>query len=112
MFSGNDILSANIQNIDYNVIACENKNERLGIVLDSKKSWPRLRNKVMNAIVSSEFGYYPIVWMSRSRILSNKINFLNERALRITRNTVMIIFTVRSVEKHSCPSEEYKKPSE
>ena len=42
------------------------------------------RTTVMKAYVASQFGYCPSVWMFHSRSLNNKINSLQERALRIT----------------------------
>ena len=82
----------------------------LGITIDNKLEFnehvPKLRNKVstklhalarispfmdtknirkvMKAFVESQFGYFPLVWMFHSRTLSNRINRLHERALRIT----------------------------
>ena len=107
LFSGNDNVSANIDN---HTIISENKNELLGIILDSKlssedhinnlckKASQKLnalariapymclekRKTVMKAYIASRFGYCPLVWMFHSRSLNNKINSLHERALRIT----------------------------
>ena len=86
LFSGNDNVSANI---DYHTIISENKNELLGIILDSKLSFEdhinnlckkasqklntlariapymclEKRKTVMKAYVASQFGYCPLVWM-------------------------------------------------
>ena len=38
----------------------------------------------MKSFFTSQFGYCPLVWMFHSRSLNNKINFIYERALRIT----------------------------
>ena len=38
---------------------------------------------LMRAFVTSQFQYCPLVWMSHSRKMNNKINRLHERALRI-----------------------------
>ena len=38
----------------------------------------------MKALVESQFGYCPLIWMFHSRGLNNKINRVHERALRIT----------------------------
>ena len=107
LFSGNDNVSANI---DYNTIISENKNEPLGIILDSKlpfeghinnlykkvsqklNALARVAPKtclekwktVMKAFVTSQFGYFPIVWMIHNRGLNNKTNSLHGRALTIT----------------------------
>ena len=41
------------------------------------------RRMIMKAFVNSQFGYCPLVWMSHSRQLNNRINKIQERALRI-----------------------------
>ena len=41
---------------------------------------------IMNAFISSQFGYYPLVWMFHSRRLNNRINRIYERALRLVYN--------------------------
>ena len=38
---------------------------------------------IMKAVIMSQLSYCPLVWMCHSRILSNKINKLYERALRL-----------------------------
>ena len=107
LFSGNGSVSANI---DDNAIISKNKNELLGIILDSKLSFEdhinnfykkasqklnalarvalymciEKRKTVMKAFVTSQFGYFPLVWMLHSRGFNNKINCLHKRALRIT----------------------------
>ena len=37
----------------------------------------------MNAFFSSQFGYFPLVWMFHNRRHNNKINRLHEKMLRI-----------------------------
>ena len=44
------------------------------------------RRIIMNAFITSHFGYCPLVWMFHSRILENRINKIHERALRIVYN--------------------------
>ena len=41
---------------------------------------------IMKSFIESQFGYCPLIWMSHSRELNNKINRIHERALRITYN--------------------------
>ena len=41
------------------------------------------RKTIMNAFINSQFGYCPLVWMCHSRKMNNKINKIEERALRI-----------------------------
>ena len=47
--------------------------------MDQKK----LRN-LMRAFITSQFQYCPLIWMFHSRQLNQKINKIQERALRIT----------------------------
>ena len=42
------------------------------------------RRTIMKSFVTSQFSYCPLIWMSHSRRLNNKINSMHERALRIT----------------------------
>ena len=44
------------------------------------------RRTIMNAFISSQFGYCPLVWMFYSRKLNNRINKIHERALRLVYN--------------------------
>ena len=107
LFSGNDNVRDNIN--DHTIIS-ENMNELLGIILDSRLSFKdhinnlcknaseklnalakvapymclEKRKTVFKAYMISQFGYCLLVWMFHSRGLNNKINSLNERALRIT----------------------------
>ena len=37
----------------------------------------------MNAFITSQFGYCPLVWMFHSRGLNNRINKIHEKALRL-----------------------------
>ena len=41
---------------------------------------------IMNAFISSQFSYCPLIWMCHSRSLNTKINKIHERALRIDCN--------------------------
>ena len=41
------------------------------------------RRIIMKAFINSQFGYCPLVWMCHSRGLNNRINNIQERALRI-----------------------------
>ena len=40
----------------------------------------------IKSFIESQFGYCPLIWMLHNRGLNNKINRINERALRITYN--------------------------
>ena len=37
----------------------------------------------MKALIESQFSYCPLIWMFHSRIMNNKINQIDERALRL-----------------------------
>ena len=44
------------------------------------------RRIIMNTFINSQFGYCPLIWMFHSRELNNRINKIQERALRIVYN--------------------------
>ena len=44
------------------------------------------KRSIMKSFIESQFGYCPLIWTFRSRGLSNKINRIHERALRIRYN--------------------------
>ena len=37
---------------------------------------------LMNAFLTSQFSYFPLVWMSHSRTMKNRINKIHKKALR------------------------------
>ena len=41
------------------------------------------RKSLMKAFVTSQFNYCPLIWMFHSRQLNNRINKIQERALRL-----------------------------
>ena len=41
------------------------------------------RRILMNAFITSQFSYCPLVWMSHSRTMNNRINKIHEKGLRI-----------------------------
>ena len=41
---------------------------------------------IMNALFTSQYAYCPLAWMFHNRALNNKINKLQERALRLVYN--------------------------
>ena len=41
------------------------------------------RHILMNAFITSQFSYCPLVWMSHSRAMNNRINKIHENALRL-----------------------------
>ena len=38
---------------------------------------------IMKTFITSQFNYYPLVWMFHNRTMNNKINRLHERALSL-----------------------------
>ena len=40
------------------------------------------RRNLMKAFITSQFSYFPLIWMFHSRSLDNRINWIHERALR------------------------------
>ena len=46
----------------------------------------------MKAILMSQFGYCPLVWMNHNRTLNNRITSLHERGLRLTYNDFKLSF--------------------
>ena len=41
------------------------------------------RKLLLNAFITSQFSYAPVVWMFHSRKLNNRINRIHERAIRL-----------------------------
>ena len=41
------------------------------------------RRNLIKAFITSQFNYFPLIWMFHSRSLNNKINRIHERALRL-----------------------------
>ena len=107
LLSGNTKL---ISNNDNNLTESEKEQVLLGITIDSNLSFEEHINNLckkasqtLNALArisgymdiqkrrtllkssnTSQFGYCPLIWMFHSRGLNNKINYIHERALRIT----------------------------
>ena len=50
------------------------------------------RRVLMKSYIFSQFNYCPLVWMCHSRSLNNKINRIQERALRIVYRDYMSSF--------------------
>ena len=44
------------------------------------------RRLLVNAFLSSQFNYYPLIWMCHIRMLNNRISRLHERCLQIIHN--------------------------
>ena len=63
--------------------ACQKLNALVRLASFMKVDKKRM---IMKSFIESQFGYCPLVWMFHSRSLNNKINRIQERALRITYN--------------------------
>ena len=109
LLSGSNKLTANI---DGNGIKSEDNQILRGITIDSNLSFNNYitnlckkvcvklnalarisgyidfpkRRVITKSFLTSQFGYYPLIWMLHSRALNNKINSIHERALRVTYN--------------------------
>ena len=47
------------------------------------KALARISSYIMRAFISSQFGYCPLLWFFCSRKINNRVNRMQERALRI-----------------------------
>ena len=109
-------VSANINN---NIIKNSQSEKLLGVIIDTKLNFEehttRLCNKasqklsalarissymsiqqrrrIMKAFISSQFGYCPLVWLFCSRNANNRMNRIQERALRIVYNDKVSSFS-------------------
>ena len=59
------------------------------------------RKRIMRAFISSQFGYCPLVWFFCSRKINNRINRIQERALRIVYKDYVSTFA-QLLEKDCC----------
>ena len=99
-------------NIDGTIIKCSDNEKLLGVTIDNKLKFEKhinnicgkasqklnalarvssymdlpKRRLIMKAFINSQFGYCPLIWMNHSRTLNNRINRIQERALRIVYN--------------------------
>ena len=95
--------------VESEIIDCSNSVKLLGITIDKKLNFNEHVTKIckkvsaklhaiarisnfmshdklrflIKSFVESQFSYYPLVWMFRSRALNNRINKLHERGLRL-----------------------------
>ena len=58
----------------------------------SKNMTKDKRRNIMNAFFSSQFAYCSLVWMFQNRTLNNRINKLQEQALRLVHNDNTFFF--------------------
>ena len=68
---------------------CKKGNQKLHALARVAKYFDKAKLRmIMNAFIQSQFNYCSLVWMFHSRTLNNKINRLQERALRVVYNNV------------------------
>ena len=60
---------------------------------------------ILKSFITSQFGYFPLIWMFHSRVLNNKFNSIHERALRITNNDNKSTFKKHKKIKNHAASE-------
>ena len=66
------------------ISSCSKANKKLSVLSRvSKYMGINKRRILMKSYIFSQFNYCPLVWMCHSRSLNNKINRIQERALRI-----------------------------
>ena len=64
---------------------CKNANQKLiSLARIAPYMNTQKRKAIMKSFVTSQFSYFPLIWMFHSRLLNNKINSIHERAPRIT----------------------------
>ena len=78
------ILINNKLNFDKHVSLCVKAGQKLP-ALSRISSFMNIKKRklIMNAFITSQFGYCPLVWMFHSREMNNRINRIHERSLRI-----------------------------
>ena len=115
LLSGNNKVTANI---DGNIIESEENQILLGVTIDSNLSFDKhiknlwknagaklnaldriagymdikKRRMIMKAFITSQFSYFPLIWIFYSRALNNKINTIHQRSLRTTYNDRTLTF--------------------
>ena len=66
---------------------CKKGNQKLHALARVAKYFDKAKLRmIMKAFIQSQFNYCSLVWMFHSRTLNNKINRLQERALRVVYN--------------------------
>ena len=77
-------IDSNLTFHDHIISLCSKANKKLSALSRvSKYMGINKRRILMKSYIFSQFNYCPLVWMCHSRNLNNKINRIQERALRI-----------------------------
>ena len=65
---------------------CNKASQKHALARIAHYKQPLQMQTIMKAVINSQFGYCPLVWMFHSRTLNNRINKIHERALRMVYN--------------------------
>ena len=72
---------------------CSKLNQKLSALARIAKYLTIDKRKILlNSFITAQFNYCPLIWMCHSRALNNKINRIQERALRIVYNDYLSQF--------------------
>ena len=83
-----------ILNFDDHVISlCEKAGRKLTVLARTSKFMSFKQKRIlMKTFVESQFGYCPLIWMFHSRKVNGKINYSQERSLRVVYNDYITSF--------------------
>ena len=74
-------------------LPCSKPNQKLSALARIAKYLTIDKRKILlNSFITAQFNYCPQIWMCHSRSLNNKINRIQERALRIVYNDYLSQF--------------------
>ena len=74
-------------------LLCSKPNQKLSALARIAKYLTIDKRKILlNSFITAQFNYCPLIWMCHSRALNNKINRIQERALRIVYNDYLSQF--------------------
>ena len=72
---------------------CSKANQKLSALARIAKYLTIYKQKfLLNSFITAQFNYCPLIWMCHSRTLNNKINRIQQRALRIAYTDYKPIF--------------------
>ena len=84
---------------------CKKASQKLNALASSLKF--KQKKLLLNAFVTFQFSYAPVVWMFHSRKVNNRINRIHERAIRLvykdyTSSFDELLFKVNSFRIYHC----------
>ena len=78
---------------NYIISLCSKANQKRSALARTAKHLTIDKRKILlNSFITAQFNYCSLIWMCNSRTLNNKINRIQERALRIIYNDYKLIF--------------------